>query len=135
MELATTSNKKRAFIFVAVIAVVCLIFAGAALCSNGDESGTETTIMLQIGNPEMTVNGAAQEIDPGRGTVPMVISDRTLVPIRAIIESVGGTAEWDGVSQTAAINYSGDTIRLVINSTTAYFNDEERTLKSEAKRS
>lgn len=128
MELATTSNKKRAFIFVAVIAVVCLIFAGAALCSNGDESGTETTIMLQIGNPEMTVNGAAQEIDPGRGTVPMVISDRTLVPIRAIIESVGGTAEWDGVSQTAAINYSGDTIRLVINSTTAYFNDEERTL-------
>lgn len=129
-ELATTSNKKRALVFMAIIAVVCLVFAMVALCSSNEESGGsgETTIILRIGDPEMTVNGMPQEIDPGRGTAPVVMSDRTLVPIRAIIESVGGTAEWDGESQTATVNYGGNAIRLVINSTTAYFNNEEREL-------
>jgi hypothetical protein len=44
----------------------------------------------------MTVNGVKKEIDPGRGTVPVIVKGRTLVPIRAIIEELGGTIGWDG---------------------------------------
>ena len=120
-----SANVKRSLLFVAVIVLVCAVFACAALLS-GEEAvsaSEETVLTLQIGNPEMTVNGTPQEIDPGRGTVPVLLSDRTLVPIRAIMESVGGTVGWDEVSQTVTLTYQGDTIRLVINSTEAYLND------------
>lgn len=120
-----SANVKRSLLFVAVIVLVCAVFACAALLS-GEEAvsaSEETVLTLQIGNPEMTVNGTPQEIDPGRGTVPVLLSDRTLVPIRAIMESVGGTVGWDEVSQTVTLTYQNDVIRLVINSTEAYLND------------
>lgn len=49
------------------------------------------TISLQIGTPRMTINGVEKEIDPCRGTVPVIINDRTLLPVRAIVEEMGGT--------------------------------------------
>ena len=72
----------------------------------------------------MTINGQTVEIDPGRGTVPIVESDRTLLPVRSIVEAVGGTVAWNEELQEATLTYQGDVIRLVINSFTAYFNDE-----------
>ena len=56
-------------------------------------------IVLQIDNPDMTVDGVQQEIDPGRGTSPTTIEDRTVVPIVAIIDAMGGTVAWDGTDQ------------------------------------
>lgn len=41
--------------------------------------------------PRMTINGVEKEIDPCRGTVPVIINDRTLLPVRAIVEEMGGT--------------------------------------------
>lgn len=43
----------------------------------------------------MTVNGVTREIDPGRGTSPVIVNGRTLLPIRAIIEALGGSVAWD----------------------------------------
>jgi hypothetical protein len=34
-----------------------------------------------------------------------VVNERTLVPIRAISESIGAKVYWDDVSQTVFINY------------------------------
>ena len=124
-------NLKRLLVFGAVIVMICILFACAALFGSG--SGTvsaddETVITLRIGDPEMTVNGTAHEIDPGRGTTPVIVSDRTLLPIRAVMESVGGTMEWEEESRTATVTYRSDTIRLVIDSTQAYLNDTPNTL-------
>ncbi len=44
-----------------------------------------------------------QEIDPGRGTVPVIIQGRTLLPIRAIIEYMGGNVAWDERTQKITI--------------------------------
>lgn len=85
-------------------------------------------ISLQIDNPTMTVNGTEKEIDPGRGTVPVVVNDRTLVPVRAIIEEMGGTVSWNEGTQTARLAYGRDEIRLTIGSETAYLNNEAYTL-------
>ena len=52
-------------------------------------SGNDTGRTLEINNPIMTVNGIEKEIDPGNGTTPVIVEDRTLVPIRAVIESLG----------------------------------------------
>jgi len=45
----------------------------------------------------MTVNNVSQEIDPGRSTKPVIIPEwsRTVVPIRAIVEALGGTISWE----------------------------------------
>lgn len=47
----------------------------------------------------MTVNGTEQNIDDN-GTTPEIRSERTLVPIRAIIEAMGGTVAWEQETQT-----------------------------------
>ncbi|HPC56966.1 MAG TPA: stalk domain-containing protein, partial [Caldisericia bacterium] len=79
----------------------------------------EIIIILQINNPYMTVNGVKKEIDPGRGTVPVIIKGRTLVPIRAIIEELGGTVDWDGVERKVTIKFKNKTIELWIDKKTA----------------
>ena len=105
-------------------------------CANANENTKNTTsasqngieIILQIDNPIMTVNGKEQEIDTGRGTVPVIINGRTLVPIRAIIEVMGGSVDWDEKTQTAALNLGNDVIKLIIDSKSAFFNGAEETL-------
>ena len=47
-------------------------------------------VALEIDNPIMKINGAEFEVDEGRGTTPVIINGRTMVPIRAIIEAFGG---------------------------------------------
>jgi len=73
----------------AIIAMVILFGTTACAAAPVQDGNGQTEIILQIGNPMMTVNGKEQEIDPGRGTVPMIVNDRTLVPVRAIIEAMG----------------------------------------------
>ncbi len=65
----------------------------------------EKVIEMKIGSPYMFVNGIMEEIDPGRGTKPVIIPKwgRTVVPIRAIVEALGGTIEWDGKTRSITI--------------------------------
>ena len=107
-------------LFICMIMMCSVAFANTAAGAN--------TLKLQIGNPVMTVDGADAEIDPGRGTVPVVESGRTLVPIRAIIEALGGSVGWNDEKQEVTLTYNSDVIKLVINSDKAYFNNEESTL-------
>lgn len=83
---------------------------------------TGTTITLQINYPYMTVNDSTMEIDPGRGTVPVIFEDRTLLPIRAIVEALGGTISWDETSRKVTIEDNGTTIELWIGNYTTYVN-------------
>lgn len=86
------------------------------------EKAPETTITLQIGNPSMTINGMEQMIDP-QGTVPVLRQDRTLLPVRAVMEGLGGTVEWDGKTQTVSLTRGQQTLFLRIGSTSAWDNE------------
>ncbi len=113
--------------------LMILVFAMSLMtgCSAAENKATTTEnfiLTMQIGNSIMNVNGESREIDPGRGTVPVVENDRTLVPIRAIIEEMGGSVNWDEETQTALLEYSGDIITLTIGSTVAYLNETANTL-------
>lgn len=108
-----------------------MLMTGLTACAAENENNRQPesiSISMQIDNPIMTVNGTEKEIDEGRGTAPVIVNDRTLVPIRAIIEEMGGAVSWDEAAQTATLNYANDEIRLVINSATAYLNDEPNTI-------
>ena len=76
-------------------------------------AGEDVTVILQIDNPVMTVNGTEYEVDPGRGTAPVIVGDRTLLPVRTIIESFGGGVAWDDETQTVILGYGSDIITLV----------------------
>jgi hypothetical protein len=82
----------------------------------------ETTVVLTIGSKYMTINGTKQEIDLGRGTVPVIQNGRTLVPIAAIIQALGGQVVWDAVARTVTITMGDTELVLTIGSPTARVN-------------
>ncbi len=96
--------------------------------ANNTTIGADTSIVLQIGNPMMNVNGFIKAVDEGTETAPIEQNGRTLVPIRAIVEEMGGTVEWDDTNNMAILSYSGKTIKLVIDSNIAYLDDVAETL-------
>jgi sugar lactone lactonase YvrE len=84
------------------------------LSENTSENEDEIVITLKINDPFMTVNGVRNEIDPGNGTMPMIIKGRAFLPIRAIIEALGGTINWQGEEGKITIKLSGKVITLWI---------------------
>lgn len=84
------------------------------------ENAEETnTITLQIGSPYLYINGVRQTID-AQGTVPLLRNDRTLLPVRAVVEAMGGTVGWIGSSETVVMNMDGKSLNLQIGSKTAW---------------
>ncbi len=108
--------------------VLLMLLCALALCLSVFAAEGDVVVSLRLGEEMMYINGAAAEIDPGRGTKPLIRNERTLVPIRAVIEAFGGTVGWDGATNSAILEMNGDTVRLVLDSTTAYLNDEPCTL-------
>jgi hypothetical protein len=74
-------------------------------------------IMLKLDSPDMSVDGVSQEVDPGRGTAPITISGRTMVPIRAVVEAMGGTVEWDGATQKVTLKARGNIVEMWLGKT------------------
>ena len=111
-------------VLISSILAIALVFSSIAFASDA----SDVVIKLTIGNPEMTVNGVAAEIDPGRNTAPVILESRTLVPIRSIIEAMGGTVEWDAEQSKVTLKLKEDEINLIINSVSAFFNGVESTL-------
>ena len=63
---------------------------------------------------------------------PLVVDDRTMIPIRAVAQTLGAYAAWDGKNYQAIVTCKGTTIKIPINSDTAYVDDAEVQLDCEA---
>ena len=74
-----------------IISTLCMTSCSAAEPQNVSASG----FTMKIGEPVMTVNDVKKEIDPGRSTTPVIINERILVPIRALIEEMGRAIAWE----------------------------------------
>ncbi len=68
-----------------------------------------------FGEKSVYLNGEKVEFDQE----PVISDGRTLVPVRAVVESMGGTAEWDDASKTAALRFEEHEIKLTAGSTMA----------------
>ena len=119
--------KKVISILMTLAFMFTLITGCTAAESDKQALDNEFLLTMQIANPVMTVNGQEKNIDDD-GTAPTIVNDRTLVPVRAIIESMGGSVNWDSDTSTAMLEYNNDIITLTIGSETAYFNDNANTL-------
>ena len=61
------------------------------------------TVVITVGSATFTVNGANRILD-----VPaQIINDRTMLPIRAVVESVGYFVDWDATTRTVIIDTAG----------------------------
>jgi len=79
---------------------------------------SQTVIILQIGKTSFTVNGVANTLD----SPPVIKNSRTLLPIRAIVEAIGGTVSWDGTEKKVTVSLGSNTIELWIGKSNAKVN-------------
>jgi hypothetical protein len=88
------------------------------------QSRVVLTLTLQLGNMKMLVNGS----DGTSNTVTLDAApvlgagNRTLVPVRAVAEAMGGTVGWDPVTRTASVTVGSNTLELTLGKNTALFN-------------
>jgi photosystem II stability/assembly factor-like uncharacterized protein len=87
----------------------------------------ETIIILQIGNMNFTVNGETKMLD----SPPIIKNGRTLLPIRAIIESLGGSVGWDSNEKKVTITLGSNKIELWIGKNTAMVNGASKPIDSD----
>ena len=74
---------------------------------------SKTILIMQIGNLHMTVNGKAFTND----VAPVIMNDRTLVPIRVVTETFGGSADWNALTKEVTLNLDGKTIKMTVGQT------------------
>jgi hypothetical protein len=77
-----------------------------------------TVIILQIGQTSFTVNDISNNLD----SPPVIKNNRTLLPIRAIIEALGGTVGWDPNEKKVTVTLGSTTLELWIGKSIAKVN-------------
>lgn len=85
------------------------------------------SIMLCIDSPYMIVNGVSERIDPGDiKVVPVIMQNRTMLPIRALVEKMGGTVGWTAETQTVMLQAWGQRVEIPIGKADILVNEESR---------
>ena len=110
-----------ALVITGVLAGVLSVVGGLSFAMA--ESTTQTTIIMTIDSPTMQVNGEIISIDEN-GTAPIVVDGRTMVPIRAVAEVLGGEVSWDAAARTVTVTKDSDVISLTIDSNLAEVNSQ-----------
>ena len=85
-----------------------------------------TVLVLRIGSPTMKAGSSSVVLD----APPVIVEGRTLVPIRAVVELLGGTVAWDAASQTVTISLDGTELKLVIGKSSALVNGKSTPIDS-----
>ena len=86
-------------------------------------------IQLTIGSRTMYVDGSPVVLE----AAPIILNSRTLLPIRAVVEAVGGTIAWDASTQKVTIVQNDKTLVLWINRNVATLNGQSVNIDSDPK--
>lgn len=78
----------------------------------------DLVIQLQIGSPIMLVNGKENRMD----VTPTIYQGRTLLPIRPVVEALGGSISFEPHSKMITITFQQITILMQLNVSTAKVN-------------
>jgi len=76
----------------------------------------------------MKVNGFEKVVDPERSATPVIIMGRTLLPARAMIETMGGTIFWNNAESKVTVKINSSILEFWINNNTAKVNGIEKTM-------
>ena len=79
--------------------------------ANGNSTvDVNNAIIMQIGNKNIIAYGKTIVSD----VAPLIVNNRTLVPIRIVTETLGGTADWNADTKVVSLNIDGKTINMQI---------------------
>jgi hypothetical protein len=90
------------------------------------KQSTQIVIVLKIGSTTFTVNGSTKTLD----SPPIIKNGRTLLPIRPVVEALGGTVSWDPTEKKVNISLGSTTIELWIGNNTARVNGVSKPIDS-----
>ena len=96
--------------------------------SLGNGAGAAGYIKMKVNSKTMIVNGETRAVDPGYNTAPIIINGRTMVPIRAVVEAMGGNAGWDAEIRQVTLNANGVAVAMYIGSVNYYVNGQQQTM-------
>lgn len=116
---------KRTKRLTSLLIVVCLILTmipAAFAASTGK-------IVLTINSPSMTVNGVSKKIDENGTTAVLDKGGYTMLPLRAVVEAMGGSLTWDATARAITMVKDSQTVKVTVGSKDAYVNG---TLKKNA---
>jgi hypothetical protein len=82
--------------------------------------------LLRIGDPNFSVNGVSNTLD----SPPIIKNGRTLLPIRPVIEALGGSVSWDPTEKKVTVSLGSNTIELWIGKPTANINGVSKPIDS-----
>lgn len=71
---------------------------------------SDNVIKMTIGSIEMSENGRVFYND----VAPVIVDNRTMVPIRVITELLGGTADWNEETKEVMLTIDGKVIRMTV---------------------
>ena len=91
------------------------------------DSYPRDAILLTIGDPNLVIGGQAQPIDE-QGTAPQIQGDRTLLPLRAVVEAMGGKVGWVDATRSVSLSLEGKEILMTIGSRTVTVDGREEQL-------
>mgnify|MGYP004530710043 CR=1 FL=1 len=107
VKLTDLGNGKYSFAMPSSDVKINAEFKKAADTAKDEE---KTVIKMQIGNNVVSVDD--KEIN--NDVAPVIVNDRTLVPIRIVTETLGGDVEWNDSTKTVTLNIDGKTITMTI---------------------
>jgi len=123
---------KKVVVILLTILMLFSLFQGALRRNTveaSEDSGYSETIVkivLRIGQTKFTVNGNTRTLD----LPPLIKHNRTLLPIRPIIEALGGTVKWDPAESKVTITLGSALIELWIGKSTAKVNGVDMPIDS-----
>jgi hypothetical protein len=90
---------------------------------------TRNIIELKIGRSTMLVDGSPVVLE----AAPVILNARTFLPIRAVVEAVGGTIAWESSAQKVTIVRNDKTLELWIGKGAARLNNRSIAIDSDAR--
>ena len=111
-----------------IILILCLSMMSWYTVSFA-EGQFQDSIILYLGSSEAFIDGQKATIDAENPLVtPLVVEDRTLVPVRFISEALKAKVEWESETKTITVKQETKIIRLVLGSNKIETNGKINTL-------
>lgn len=108
--------KRLGALFVALCLMATMVPAAFAA-----DAKTTGAITLTIGSSTMSVNGTSTTID-AEGSRATLYKGYTMLPLRSVVENMGGTVDWNAANRKITLKYNGSTVTMTLGSKTAYAN-------------
>lgn len=101
-----------------IVSAALLLTALPAIApATASAATTMGSIVLTIDSPTMTANGTSKAIDAEGSKPTLDAGGYTMLPLRGVVEAMGGSLTWDAANRIVTMVKDGQTIKVPIGST------------------